>query len=215
MKSLRINIKKVLHYFIDAKENRNGTVFRGYSKGIKNVSFGGKNRVPGRCNFSGSIKLGYGTTLGYNNFLHGNIEVGKYCQFGADVAIHSTNHPTSYLSTYINKNLFDGALSNLKEIKTILIGNDVWIGHNAIVVGGVNIGNGAIVASGSVVTKDVPPYSIVAGVPAKVVRKRFADSVIREIEELKWWDMDEDTLREHKHLFTRDLSTRDSLYDNQ
>ena len=170
--------------------------------------------MPDRCNFSGSIKLGYGTTLGYNNFLHGNIEVGKYCQFGADVAVHSTNHPTSYLSTYINKSLFDGELTALKETKTIRIGNDVWIGHNAIVVGGLTIGNGAIIASGSVVTKDVPPYTIMAGVPAKEVRKRFADSIIEEVEALKWWDMDEDTLNQHQHLFTRDLSSRDSLYDD-
>ena len=77
--------------------------------------------MPDRCNFSGSIKLGYGTTLGYNNFLHGDIEVGKYCQFGADVALHATNHPMNYLTTYINANIFEGELKQLKEQKRFYV----------------------------------------------------------------------------------------------
>ena len=89
----------------------------------------------------------------------------------ADVAIHTTNHPIHYLSTYINKRLFEGALSTLKENKKTSIGHDVWIGHNAIILGGLTIGNGAIIASGSVVTKDVPAFSVVAGIPAKVIRE--------------------------------------------
>lgn len=129
------------------------------------------------------------------------------------MAIHSTNHPTSYLSTYINKNLFDGELSKLKEIKKIRIGHDVWIGHNAIVVGNVNIGNGAVIASGSVVTKDVEPYSVVAGVPAREIRKRFSEDVIREIEEMHWWDFDEEELQKHKSLFFKDFSNASSIYD--
>lgn len=212
MNSIRLFFKKLLYYFLNAPRKMEGVTATGFSRGLQNVTFEGKNRVPDRCNFSGKISIGYATTLGYNNFLHGDIEIGKYCQLGADVAIHTTNHPTRYLSTYINKNLFDGELSKLKEIKKTKVGNDVWIGHNAIIVGGVNVGNGAIIASGSVVTKDIPPYTIVAGVPAKEIRKRFSDSVIREIEALKWWDMDESELEEHKHLFFQDLSEKVSIY---
>lgn len=157
--------------------------------------------------------MGYATTLGYNNFLHGDIEIGKYCQLGADVAIHSTNHPTSYLSTYINKNLFDGELSKLKEIKKIRIGHDVWIGHNAIIVGNVNVGNGAVIASGSVVTKDVEPYSVVAGVPAREIRKRFSDEVIKEVEAMRWWDLNEEELQKHKSLFFKDYSNASSIHE--
>ena len=185
----------------------------GYPRGLQNVTFEGKNGVPDHCNFSGKIKIGYATTLGYNNFIHGDVEIGKYCQLGADVAIHSTNHPVHYLTTYINKNLFEGELSKFKEIKKITIGHDVWIGHNAIIVGNVSIGNGAIIASGAIVTKDVAPYSIVAGVPAKEIKKRFSESIINEIEALQWWNMDEKELYKVKPLFLKNLEGRQSIYD--
>lgn len=212
MKPIRIFFKKLLNYFLNTPENRGKVMITGFSRGVQNVTFEGKNRVPDRCNFSGTIKLGFATTLGYNNFLHGDIEVGKYCQFGADVAIHSTNHPTSYLSTYINKNLFDGELSSLKEVKKIKIGHDVWIGHNAIIVGNVTVGNGAVIASGSVVTKDVAPYSVVGGVPAREIKKRFSENLIKEVEELRWWDMSEEELLEHKQLFFKDLTNKQSIF---
>ena len=96
---MRKLIKKIVYYFLNAPEKTEKVMLSGFSRGIQNVVFEGKNAVPDRCNFSGKINLGYGTTLGYNNFLHGDITIGKYCQFGADVAIHSTNHPTSYVTT--------------------------------------------------------------------------------------------------------------------
>jgi acetyltransferase-like isoleucine patch superfamily enzyme len=151
--------------------------------------------------------------LGYNNFLHGNITIGKYCQIGADVAIHSTNHPVHYMSTYIGKDLFNGALKELKETKKITIGHDVWIGHNAIIVGDVTIGNGAIIASGSVVTKDVTPYIVVGGVPAKEIKKRFSKHIIDEIEALAWWDMNATELEKNKALFFRNLEHESSILD--
>ncbi|MBX2826549.1 MAG: CatB-related O-acetyltransferase [Flavobacteriaceae bacterium] len=117
------------------------------------------------------------------------------------------------MSTYINKNLFDGELSQLKEVKKVVIGHDVWIGHNAIIVGEVTIGNGAIIASGSVVTKDVAPYSIVGGVPAKELKKRFSETIIQEIEALQWWNLSTTELEKIKPLFFKDLNTIDSLYD--
>ena len=153
-------IKKGLYFFLNTPSMNDDVLLSGFSRGLQNVVFEGKNAVPDRCNFSGKISLGYATTLGYNNFLHGNIIIGKYCQLGADVAIHTTNHPTSYLTTYINQNLFNGELKSLKEVKKVIIGHDVWIGHNVIVVGNVTIGNGAVLAAGSVVTKDVAPYAI-------------------------------------------------------
>lgn len=209
---MRLFVKRLLYYFLNAPKKDEKVLSSGFSRGLQNVTFGGKNKVPDRCNFSGNIELGYATTLGYNNFLHGDITIGKYCQLGADVAIHTTNHPTKYLSTYINKNLFDGELSKLKEVKTAVIGNDVWIGHNAIIVGNVKVGNGAVVASGSVVTKDVAPYAIVAGVPAKEIRKRFSEEIIEEIEALAWWDLPEDELQKIKPLFLKDLSNKASIY---
>jgi acetyltransferase-like isoleucine patch superfamily enzyme len=206
-------IKKSLYYFLNTPEYKNGVLLSGYSSGLQNVSFEGTNAVPDRCNFSGKISIGYATTLGYNNFFGGDIVIGKYCQIGADVAIHTTNHPVSYMSTYINKNLFGGELVILKEIKRTIIGNDVWIGHNVIILGNVTIGNGAILAAGAIVTKDVEPFTIVAGVPAKPIKKRFSNQIIQEIEDLKWWDLSETELETIKPLFFKDFQNQESIYE--
>lgn len=210
---MRNLIKKIFLYFLNSVEVNDKVSLSGFSRGLQNVTFGGKNAVPDRCNFSGKITIGYATTLGYNNFLHGDIIIGKYCQIGTDVAIHTTNHPISYMSTYINTNLFDGELKKLKEIKRVIIGNDVWIGHNVIIVGNVSIGNGAVLAAGSVITKDVPPFTIVGGVPAKPIKKRFSDSIIQEIESLKWWDLSETELEQIKPLFFKDFQSKNSIYE--
>ena len=213
LSKFRLFIKKILYYFLNTTENKDGVTIAGLSKGIQNVTFDGKNTVSNGCNFSGKIHIGYATTLGSNNFFAGDINIGKYCQIGGDVAIHSTNHPIHYLSTYINANLFNGDLVRLKEMKKITIGNDVWIGHNVIIVGDVTIGNGAILAAGSVVTKDVAPFSIVAGVPAKQIKMRFSNQIIKEIEELKWWDLSVDKLEEIKPLFTINFLDKNSIYE--
>ncbi len=79
----------------------------------------------------------------------------------------------------------------------IIIGNDVWIGYEAIIMAGVTVGDGAIIGTRAVVTKDVPPYTIVGGVPAKVIRKRFSDDVISTLLEAKWWDWPEEKIKKH------------------
>lgn len=210
---MRKFIKKIGYYFLNTIEKQDKVTLSGFSRGLQNVTFEGKNAVPDGCNFSGSVKIGYATTLGYRNLLGGTISVGNYCQLGVDVALHATNHPISYMTTYINQNLFNGELKQLKQENKITIGHDVWIGHGAIVVGNVTIGNGAIVAAGSVVTKDVLPYTIVAGVPAKEVRKRFSDAIIQEIEALEWWNKSEAELEKLKPLFFKDFTTRHSIYE--
>lgn len=210
---MRKFIKKILLYFLNTVDKKEEVTLSGFSRGIQNVVFEGKNAVPDRCNFSGDIKIGFATTLGYNNFFVGTISIGKYCQLGADVALHATNHPISYMTTYINDNLFQGELKQFKAENTITIGNDIWIGHGVIVVGNVNIGNGAILAAGSVITKDVAPYAIVAGVPAKEIRKRFSNPIINEIEALQWWDKSEEELEKVKPLFFKDFTNKTSIYE--
>lgn len=211
--NLRLLVKKILYYFLNKADVRKNVILSGFSRGLQNVTFEGKNAVPDRCNFSGKITIGYATTLGYNNLLGGTISIGKYCQIGADVAIHATNHPMTYMTTYINQNLFQGELKQLKQENKIIIGNDVWIGHNVIIVGNVTIGNGAILAAGSVVTKDVLPYTIVGGVPAKYIKNRFSDSIIKEIEVLQWWDLSEMELEKIKPLFFKDFKNKRSIYE--
>ena len=210
---IRIYIKKKLLFFLNTTDFQEKFTAYGSSFGIKNIEFEGKNAVAERSSFSGKIKVGLCTTLGISNYLHGNIIIGKYCQFGAYVAIHSSNHPVNFMSTYINKNLFDGALYTLKKQHKVIVGNDVWIGHNVTILGDVTIGNGAIIAAGAVVTKDVAPYSIVAGVPAKVIKMRFSDTIIKEIESLKWWDLPANELDKIKPLFMKDFTNLASIYE--
>lgn len=210
---MRKFIKKVLLYFLNTTEKTDKVTLSGYSRGLGNVTFEGKNVVPDRCNFSGKIKIGYGTTLGYNNLLGGTITIGRYCQLGVDIALHATNHPISYMTTYINQNLFQGDLKQFKSEYKIEIGHDVWIGHGVIILGDVTIGNGAILAAGSVVTKDVKPYSIVAGVPATQIKKRFSETIIQEIEALQWWNKSEAELEKIKPLFFKDFTSRHSIYE--
>lgn len=192
---------------------KNGVKVSFWSSGIQNVQFEGGTIVPENCVFSDTTKLGYRTTLGTNNFFGGKVTIGKYCQIGRDVAFHPTNHPISYLTTYINSQLFNGELKDLKTEMPIEIGNDVWIGHGVIVLSGVTVGNGAILAAGSVVTKNVEAYSIVVGNPAKPLRKRFSDEIIEEIQTLKWWDKSDEELESIKPMFFKNFSDATTLTD--
>jgi virginiamycin A acetyltransferase len=168
--------------------------------------------VPEFCTFLDSTYIGYRTTLGTNNFFGGKVTVEKYCQLGRDLAFHPTNHPISYLTTYINSQLYNGELKSLKTEKPIKIGNDVWVGHGVIVLAGVTVGDGAILAAGSIVTKDVEPYSIVTGNPAKLIRKSFSESLIKELQNLRWWDKSDEELDFLKPLFFVDLEEHHTLH---
>ena len=124
-----------------------------------------------------------------------NATIGKFCSIGPEVCIGLGIHPTNLKSTYpgfytrseyyrVEKLYdFDG-----EEYKQVEIGNDVWIGARATILDGVKIGDGAVIAAGAVVTKEVPPYAIVGGVPAKVIKYRFSESRIKELLDEKWWD---------------------------
>ncbi|HUC62284.1 MAG TPA: CatB-related O-acetyltransferase [Alphaproteobacteria bacterium] len=128
--------------------------------------------------------------------------IGAYCAIGARTAINPFNHPTDWLSInefQYHPNSFDwvdeyNAFVRLARtpdmFKHATIGNDVWTGHNVNIMAGVNVGDGAIVAAGAVVTADVPPYAIVAGVPATVKRYRFAEPVIERLLRVKWWELE-------------------------
>ncbi len=116
----------------------------------------------------------------------------------------SANHAMSSLSTYPFPIFFEEWELDVKEIASawdnkgnIIIGNDVWIGFEAIILSGVTIGDGAIIGTRAVVTKDVPPYTIVGGVPAKPIRKRFSDYVISELLKLQWWNWSENRIKKN------------------
>lgn len=128
---------------------------------------------------------------------HERLLIGKFCSIacGAKFMFNCANHSLKSLSTYTFPLFYEDWDLEKADVASawdnkgdIIIGNDVWIGFEAIVMAGVRIGDGAIVAVRAVVTHDVPPYTIVGGVPAKVIRKRFDDKVIQKLVTLKWWE---------------------------
>ena len=143
-------------------------------------------------------------------------EVGNFCSIANEVNIGLAKHSLDYLSTspiftekkngtghsWVEKNCF------VPSEQTI-IGNDVWIGYRAIIRGGVKVGDGAIIGAGAMVTKDVPAYAIVGGVPAKIIRYRYSQDMIERLEQVKWWEMKDKDLRERLSVFQHKLSDRD------
>jgi len=152
-----------------------------------------------------SCMIGKYTFINGYSVLYTNVELGNYCTVARNCEIGVTSHPVNWLSSssfQYSKEIFP----ILKEIEVkhipfvshekTVIGNDVWIGAKVCIVNGVKIGDGAIIAAGAIVTKDVEPYSIVGGVPAKLIRKRFSDEQITQLLELEWWQKNPDELNE-------------------
>ena len=136
-----------------------------------------------------------------------NATIGKFWCISWNVTIYGeTRHnyyaPSMYTSFHW-KHVFGETISNGKEgenQRATIIGNDVWIGNGAIIINGVTIGDGAVIGAGAVVAKDVPPYTIVAGVPAKPIKKRFKEDIIERLEKIHWWDWPKDEIAKHEQL---------------
>ncbi len=132
--------------------------------------------------------------------------IGKFCSIacGAKFIFTSANHALKSLSTYPFPIFFEEWGLDVKNITEawdnkgdIVVGNDVWIGYEAVILSGVTIGDGAIIGTRAVVTKDVPPYTIVGGVPARMIRKRFSEEVIDSLLKIKWWDWPKERIAEN------------------
>lgn len=130
--------------------------------------------------------------------------IGKFCSIAAMTRINPGNHPmqrasqahfTYRASTYFADEADDAEFFAWRREHHVHIGHDVWIGHGAVVLPGRNVGTGAVVAAGAIVTKDVPAYTIVAGNPARIIRRRFAEDITNRLAALAWWDWDHETLR--------------------
>lgn len=182
----------------------------------------GDPRIEGGCVFNGNNVVLDGsrlinTTMGRYSFIGRNCtirntHIGQFCSIATDVMIGLERHPSrGFISTYpafymeratgspsfVRKQLFQDELP-------VKIGNDVWIGARALLLGGISVGNGAIVGAGALVTKDVEPYSIVGGVPAGLIRMRYSSEKIRKLLDFAWWDQDMKWIRNNAHSFSNE-----------
>lgn len=173
----------------------------------------GGNIIHNGTEFSG--RLGYGSFIGEKCCI--NASVGKYCSIASSVKTIAGKHPTSrFVSThpsffsllkqsgftYVSSQLFDEFdYADGTNRFSVIIGNDVWICSGVTILEGVKIGDGAILAAGAIITKDVEPYTIYAGIPAKKIGQRFNDQIIEKLLELQWWTKDEKWIKHHAYLF--------------
>ena len=142
--------------------------------------------------------------LEWSEYTDTKLIIGKYCSFAANISIllggeHFTDWVTTYPFSSLNENITDMHLDGRSK-GNVIIGNDVWIGYNVIILSGVTIGNGAIIGAGSVVINDVPCYAIYAGNPAKFIRYRINEAYIEKMNKIEWWNWSNKKIEENRHL---------------
>jgi len=148
------------------------------------------------------------------------LKIGKFCSIAPGTRIIlGGDHRTDWVTTYPFSTLFEEAEHIEGHPKTkgdVVIGNDVWMGTDSVILSGVEIGDGVVIGARSVITKDVPPYAIAAGNPAKIIRYRFDELTIKKLLEIKWWDWPMNEIEEAlPHLLSSDITTLLSKYDNK
>ncbi len=171
-------------------------------RGEEDVVFGGTNEIGRYSTFGDGVRIGYGTTVGEGCHVIGPATIGNYCQLAPAVCVYGQDHPTGFLSMSTSPAFFDRRLREHLVKSPVKIGHGVWLGCAAVVLRGVTVGNGAVVGAGAVVTRDVAPYAIAVGNPARVVRPRFDDETAALVEESRWWECTHDELAPFDRLAT-------------
>lgn len=178
-----------------------------YMSFCNNVKFETNIKIGRFCTINNCSIGSYSYTS--SNCTFNNAYIGKFCSIGCNVLIGLGKHPTKnfvsthpiFYSTRKQSEITFVENSFFEETENIFIGNDVWIGANAIILDGVNIGDGAIISAGAVVNKDVPAYSIYGGVPASFIKLRFEENEIEFLKNLKWWNKDITWIKNHTPYF--------------
>ncbi|MEC2159781.1 CatB-related O-acetyltransferase [Virgibacillus halodenitrificans] len=191
---------------------------------VKNSFLSGNIIAEEGCKFldvtcTGNVKLGRFVSLNgpatrISSRLNG-IEIGSFSSIASNVVIQEDYHRSDKVSTYfMNRNIFNsGAKEDIYSKGKIKIEEDVWIGSNSTILSGITIGRGSIIGAGSVVTKDIPRYSIVAGNPAKVIRKRFSDDIISKLELSRWWEFDIKSLKKYQNDLNKSLIEGSKIFE--
>lgn len=160
-----------------------------------------------RSQIHGAVSIGEHSNINGVCYLRGHVTIGKWCAIAHELRARSANHATQYANMQAKMNVRHGFVDvHGIEKGGIRIGNACWIGDRVIILSGVTIGDGAILGAGSVVTRDVPPFSVAAGNPAKVIRTRFSDQTTEALLKIKWWDWSEERIARNKRFFEADLS---------
>ena len=179
-----------------------------------NSTFEGKNYIAYNTSFVG--KMGYGSYIGVGGNL--SAVIGRYCSIASCVKTVNGFHPLNFVSmhpAFYNKNnsvnlsynnipdqVEEHRYENRYGVYDVEIGNDVWIGAGVTIMAGVKIGDGSVIGSGAMVVKDVPPYSVVAGVPARVIKMRFDQNTIDKLIKLQWWNKEQSWIEKYAVYFT-------------
>lgn len=222
LKVLAVNpISKWMQWLVMRRKllKKEKTLSIGYMSVIIDCVFSRENHIFPHAHMV-NVHLGNFSYVGGNTYVK-NARIGHFCSIAADCRIGLGIHPANLVSThpsfYAPKHewsIYPNSKVDITEYKDIEIGHDVWIGTRVIIVDGVKIGNGAIIAAGAVVTKDVPPYAIVGGIPATIIKYRFSEEDIDLLEKLKWWDWSLERINKEKFHFL-DLRSFISRFNNE
>jgi virginiamycin A acetyltransferase len=192
-------IRKVLRKLFGRRKASKAELWRASGVRITNDSALGDNTA-----------IGHGTNIGRGLFISSGtdfpVTIGKYCAIAHNFRIRARNHSIGFpcMQHQLLKDL--GIAAPVANKAGVVIGNAVWVGDNVIVLPGVNVGDGAAIGAGSIVTRDVAPYSVVAGAPAKELRKRYSPEIIAEMDRLIWWDWSFERMSRNKRFFSADVS---------
>lgn len=215
-----IDFLKPLDYLPYKWKYRNVCHFSSHVK-LKNSILEGFNGL-GKNTYIRDCKIGFGSHINSSTRLS-KTQIGRFCSIGQHVEVILGIHPTKenistcplfykntksfYGTTIITTSAFDDSPPNVdNEDYAVVIENDVWIGSHVLIMPGVTIHNGAVIGAGSIVTKDIPPYTICVGAPAKVIKKRFSDAEIDILQKMKWWEnKDYDILRKYASIFNNPI----------